>query len=61
MEQDVVREKLKMVSVNFGIKIKFLAKKLDWDYPTMIKFKNGQADYSSHRLNELNELLNTYK
>lgn len=56
-----VRERLIQVVEEQGIKVNFIAKKLGWDYPHMIRFKNEQANYSPDRLQTLSEFLSKYE
>lgn len=60
MEQNEVREQFKKVITDCGVRAKFIAKKLGWDYFNMIKFKNGQYDYPSDRLKEFKSFLDKY-
>lgn len=55
-----VREKLNIVISEFGIKVNFIARKLGWDYYTMIKFKNNQYNYIPIRLEKLSAFLDSY-
>ncbi|PFK77403.1 hypothetical protein COJ21_09790 [Priestia megaterium] len=58
--EDKVRDKLRKLIDEYGVRVKFIATKLKWDYPTMIKFKNGQDNYSKRRLEQLNKFLDSY-
>lgn len=58
MEANQIRSKLIEVLNENGIKLKFIAKKLNWNYQNLVNFKNGKLNYSDFRLNELNKFLN---
>jgi hypothetical protein len=59
-KQDAVRKKLIKAVEEHGIVVKFIARKLGWDYPTMIKFKNGQDTYSQERIEAFDNFLSRY-
>jgi hypothetical protein len=58
MNQDQVRNKLKMVMKECGVRANFIAKKIGYDYYNLIKFKNGQYIYDSTKLEHLDNFLN---
>jgi hypothetical protein len=52
-----VRNKLITVLEHNGIKLKFIAAKLKWNYQNLVAFKNGKRKYSELRLKQLNDIL----
>lgn len=55
---NIVREKLIQVLKDNGMKLKFIANKLGWNYQNLVNFKNGRFSYSDSRLQQLNTYLN---
>jgi hypothetical protein len=53
-----VRTKLINVLKQNGIKLKFIATKLKWNYQNLVAFKNGKRKYSELRLKQLDDFLN---
>lgn len=60
VENNITRKRLLKVLDEQGIKMSFIAKKLDWDYTNLSKFKNDKYIYSHDKLIELNNFLNQY-
>jgi hypothetical protein len=58
MEANQIRRKLIEVLNERGIKLKFIAKKLNWNYQNLVNFKNGKLNYSDSRLEELDNFIN---
>jgi hypothetical protein len=58
MEANQIRSKLIEVLSDNGIKLNFIAKKLNWNYQNLVNFKNGKRDYSDSRLEELDNFIN---
>lgn len=60
MTNQKVREKLINVLENEGLKLSFIASKLNWNYQNISSFKNGNREYAIERLRELDGFLDTY-
>lgn len=60
-EQNVYRKELQQVIEDYGIKLKWIAEKLGWEYTNLTKFKNGQVNLSKKRIEELKKFLSRYK
>lgn len=43
-----------------GVKTVVISRKFNWDYPNLLKFKNGQVNLSDTRLNLLNDYMDKY-
>lgn len=60
LTNDAIRIKFREFVEETTIQVKFIATKFDWDYAYLLKFKNGQKNLSSERLNRLNSFMDDY-
>ena len=59
-QNDIARKHLIKVLDKYGIKLKHIATELGWNYVNMVKFKNGNMEYSLEKLRELDNFLSKY-
>lgn len=60
MTNEEVRKQLVEVLDTYGMKIKFIADKLEINYNNLTSFKSGKVDYSTEYLNKLKVFLDKY-